>query len=97
MFKVSHTADVRAIGTQFNICDRPEGTIVSVLEGRVQVISMLHKHTAPKNLAAGKEAQAPSNGDIDKRAQLDVKKTVGESDVQHADDDRQLLSFKTIE
>ncbi len=93
VFKVAHdtarpfvvhtrTADVRAVGTEFNVYQR-QSTVVSVLEGRVQVTtapaeapgSTVPEPTAAASLAAGEEAKVEP-GRIEKRAHADVSKTV---------------------
>jgi len=86
VFKVAHdaarpfvvhtkSADVRAIGTQFNVYERPEGTIVSVLEGRVQ-IAPKGKGLAAEELTSGEEAQVAGGGQIEKRTHPDTNKAV---------------------
>ena len=82
---VVHTpsARVRAVGTRFNVYQRQDApTVVSVLEGRVQVTTeasqadkLSERPPAMQSLAAGEEAQV-TNGQIKKRARPDVAKTV---------------------
>ncbi len=95
VFKVAHeslrpfvvhtrTAAVRAVGTQFNVYQRPHDTVVSVLEGRVQITaeepapqgSNAPARPAVQNLAAGEEAQVRADGHIEKRAHPDVQKSL---------------------
>jgi transmembrane sensor len=73
-------ADVRAVGTEFNVHHRG-ATVVSVLEGRVQVTTQpegVHAagYTVPamQNLGAGEEAKILA-GRIEKRVHPDVAKT----------------------
>jgi len=93
LFKVAHdasrpftvqtkTAIVQAVGTQFNVYERPDGTRVSVLEGRVK-ITPLGKGTGAANapngtesLGAGQEAQVASDGTIQRNPKADVMRTV---------------------
>jgi transmembrane sensor len=94
LFKVAHdpsrpftvrtnTATVQAVGTQFNVYERPNGTRVSVLEGRVRITPLGHSgagavNAAPatESLGAGQEAQVTPNGTIQRNAKADVMKTV---------------------
>jgi len=96
LFKVAHdpsrpftvqtkTAIVQAVGTQFNVYERPNGTRVSVLEGRVKVTPLGHSSTgvgatsvAPvtESLSAGQEAQVGADGTFRRNAKADVMKTV---------------------
>lgn len=66
------TAHILALGTQFNVYQR-NATVVSVLEGRVQVTTPASQ--APQALAAGEEAEI-TDGRIEKRAHPDVAKAV---------------------
>ena len=50
-------ARVRAIGTEFNVYNRPEGTRVTVLEGRVQVASATDVSRKPIALEARQAAE----------------------------------------
>lgn len=73
------TATVRALGTQFNVYQR-QATVVSVLEGRVQLTTHPSRggeqlRAAAQDLGAGEEAQV-SNGRIKRRAHPDVAKAV---------------------
>lgn len=79
------TATVRALGTQFNVYQKPDETVlVSVIEGRVQVTPSTLKGGNPaatgtaqsQNLGAGEEAQVTPRGVI-RRAHPDVGKTLG--------------------
>jgi transmembrane sensor len=79
----TRTADVRALGTQFNVYQRPEDTLVTVLEGRVQVTtqSQAGLGRAPVNptvqrLSAGEEAQVETSGRIEMRPHPDVHKAL---------------------
>jgi transmembrane sensor len=93
VFKVAHdtsrpfivhtpSAVVRAVGTQFNVYQR-QATVISVLEGRVQVTTAAAEppsSAAPESstgtsLAAGEELKIES-GKLAKRAHTDVLKTV---------------------
>ena len=92
LFKVAHDPDrpftvqtdtviVRAVGTQFNVYERPYGTRVSVLEGRVLITPLgsggiAHAAGATESLAAGQEAQVAPDGAIQRNAKADVMKTV---------------------
>jgi len=88
LFKVAHdpgrpftvqtkTAIVQAVGTQFNVYDRPSGTRVSVLEGRVEVTPLAKPGVAAmESLGAGQEAQVTPAGTIERNAKADVMKTV---------------------
>ncbi len=83
LFKVAHdtkrpfrvqtrSAVVEAVGTQFNVYDRPEGTRVSVLEGRVRV----RTPQETQSLAAGEEAQVRLDGSIERNTRADVRNAV---------------------
>lgn len=72
------TATIRAVGTQFNVDQRSDGTVVSVLEGRV-FIAALHPESAQnqantQNLNTGEEAQIAPDGRIELRSHPDVHK-----------------------
>lgn len=72
-FKVqTRSAVVEAVGTQFNVYVRPDGTRVSVLEGRVRV----QTPEETQNLAAGEEAQVRLDGAIERIAKADVRNAV---------------------
>ena len=67
---------VQAIGTQFNVYDRPEGTDVAVLEGRVRLIpgSGSSGTSTPVELRAGEEARIQLDGSIRRAVQADVER-----------------------
>jgi transmembrane sensor len=77
------TADVRAVGTQFNVDEQPGGAVVSVLEGRVQVVPTVAvaTDTQPQarkltDVRAGEEARVGTSGVVSKRARPDVNKVL---------------------
>jgi len=70
----THTAIVQAVGTQFNVYERPNGTLVSVLEGKVAVTSQPGNDT--ETLTANQEALVKPDGAILRTAKADVTKTV---------------------
>jgi len=79
----TETAVVRAVGTQFNVYERPNGTRISVLEGEVKVTALRKGHPVSGNipgvtedLGAGQEAQVALDGTIHRNAKADVLKTV---------------------
>jgi transmembrane sensor len=92
LFKVAHdptrpfivrtaTALVQAVGTEFNVYEKPTGTRVSVLEGRVKVTPLDRDGAATvvpsvESLSAGQEAQVTRDGAIRRDAKADVLKTV---------------------
>ena len=92
LFKVAHDPDrpftvqtdtviVRAVGTQFNVYERPYGTRVSVLEGRVLITPLggggaVNAARAAESLGAGQEAQVAPDGTIQRNTKADVMKTV---------------------
>jgi transmembrane sensor len=94
LFKVSHdpsrpftvrtaTAIVQAVGTQFNVYEKTNGTLVSVLEGQVTVRSQGPgsagaASTAPitESLGANQEALVKTDGIILRIVKADVSKTV---------------------
>lgn len=70
-------AVVEAVGTQFNVYARPDGTTtVAVLEGKVKITSDHGGHALPVPLAAGEEAQVRANGHIEREAHTDVAEAV---------------------
>lgn len=70
-------AVVEAVGTQFNVYARPDGTTtVAVLEGKVKVTSDHGGSALPVPLAAGEEAQVRANGRIEREAHTDVAEAV---------------------
>jgi transmembrane sensor len=80
-FKVHTRAGVvQAVGTQFNVYDRPNGdTRVSVLEGRVQLTargSADGAASAPQILAVGEEADIHLDGTIQKNEKAVVADTI---------------------
>jgi transmembrane sensor len=89
VFKVAHDAErpfrvhtrtgvVQAIGTQFNVYERPDGTDVVVLEGRVK----LTPHAAggsvaiPNELATGQEARIALDGSIHRAEHADIARVL---------------------
>lgn len=56
-------ARVRAIGTEFNVYNRPEGTRVAVVEGRVQVAATQKPQDAPVALAASESVDVGASVD----------------------------------
>jgi transmembrane sensor len=92
LFKVAHdparpftvhtrTVIVQAVGTQFNVYERQNGTRVSVLEGRVLITPLglagaATSAPAAQSLGAGQEAQVAPDGTIQRNAKADVMKTV---------------------
>jgi transmembrane sensor len=76
------TAVVQALGTQFNVYERPHGTRVSVLEGLVRVTPQVEggsgagASTRAESLGAGQEAQVRRDGTIERNVRADVMKTV---------------------
>jgi transmembrane sensor len=93
LFKVAHdparpftvrtkTALVQAVGTQFNVYERPSGTRVSVLEGRVKVRPAVDRSNDASpvafttSLGPGQEAEISPTGVIQRNKRADVMKTV---------------------
>jgi transmembrane sensor len=98
IFKVEHDAVrpfrvragdavIQALGTQFNVYRRPEGTTVSVLEGKVRVTtdeatssssraSGIASRLGSINLTVGEQASIATSGSIEKRAVPDVSRAV---------------------
>jgi transmembrane sensor len=77
----THTVIVEAVGTQFNVYERQNGTRVSVLQGRVLIRPLGNGGAAAiaptaQSLAAGQEAQVAPDGTIQRNAKADVVKTV---------------------
>ncbi len=69
-FRVStRTSVVQAIGTQFNVYERADGTRVSVVEGRVKIFNA---HSKLALLTAGEEASVRPSGEIARRNAPDV-------------------------
>jgi len=89
LFKVQHDPSrpfrvlsgvnvIQAVGTQFDVDRRPSATLVSVIEGRVQVstagadrswVRTVRDSTAQLN--AGEEARIGSNGNLQRRSSID--------------------------
>jgi transmembrane sensor len=66
----SGNAIVQAVGTQFDVDLRPSGTVVSVLEGVVQISAPAGNApqiSAPAQLHAGEEARVRKNGSIERQ------------------------------
>jgi transmembrane sensor len=86
VFKVAHdpsrpfrvhtrAGTVQAVGTQFNVYDRPDGTDVAVLEGRVRLMPRVTDKSAaapPEDLVAGEEARIGLDGQIRRVEHADV-------------------------
>jgi transmembrane sensor len=86
MFKVAHDARrpfrvhagvsvIQAVGTQFNVDRRPSGTMISVVEGKVQITT---RAEAPQpatisspQLVAGDEMRIANDGKLERRARVD--------------------------
>jgi transmembrane sensor len=79
-----HTPDaiVEAVGTQFNVYARPDGTTtVSVLEGKVKVSRELSRFgraraAEPVPVAAGEQARVGPDGRIDRLKNMDVAESI---------------------
>jgi transmembrane sensor len=70
---------IQVLGTQFNVLRRPSGTMVSVIEGKVQILASRGSEgartmAAPTSakLEAGEEARIGLDGHIEQRAAIDV-------------------------
>lgn len=89
VFKVAHDATrpfrvhtrravVTAVGTQFNIYERPAGTDVTVLEGRVRIVAQSRGGKAEAGpaveLGAGEEARIAPDGSIHRSEHADVQR-----------------------
>jgi len=79
----THTVIVQAVGTQFSVYERPTGTRVSVLEGRVLItplgprgVGSLNAAHPTESLGAGQEAQVAPDGTIQRNAKADVMGSV---------------------
>jgi transmembrane sensor len=77
----THTVIVQAVGTQFNVYERLNGTRVSVLEGRVLIMPLGNGGTtaatpATQSLGAGQEAEVAPDGTIQRKSKADVMQTV---------------------
>jgi transmembrane sensor len=75
----THAVMVQAVGTQFDVLERPSGTRVSVLEGRVLIRPLgpgeaggASAARATEGLAAGQEARVAPDGTIQRNAKADV-------------------------
>jgi transmembrane sensor len=70
-------AAIEAVGTQFNVYARPDGTtIVAVLEGKVKVTSDRDGSASPVPLAAGGEVRVHANGRIEQEEHADIAEAV---------------------
>lgn len=70
-------AVVEAVGTQFNVYARPDGTTsVAVLEGKVKVIIDRGGSAAPVPLAAGEKAEVFPNGRIQREDHASIAEAV---------------------
>lgn len=74
-----HTAAgvVQAIGTQFNVYARAEGTDVAVLEGRVRLTPRPASNgtaSPPEDLKAGEQAWISADGSVRRAARADVER-----------------------
>jgi transmembrane sensor len=67
-------ATIRALGTQFNIYQRPEDILVSVLDGKVAVSDRITGSVV--TLGAGEQARIPVHGRIEKRERADLTWTL---------------------
>lgn len=92
LFKVAHDtqrpfrvrtrdAVVRAVGTQFNVYARIEGTTVSVLEGKIQITAngpaiATGTNIVPTALKTGESAEIAHDGKIDRKEHADVSSAV---------------------
>jgi transmembrane sensor len=79
------TATIQAVGTQFNVYRREEGTTVAVVQGRVRVTSgssttSVSATAAPigggTSLAAGEEARVGHDGQVIKRPKAEVAQVI---------------------
>jgi transmembrane sensor len=76
-FRVSAgPVNVRALGTQFDVNRREEGTIVSVMEGRVGVSLADRQHMPVAILGRGEQMSIEHAGSIQKRSVPDVQQPV---------------------
>jgi transmembrane sensor len=62
---------VQAVGTQFNVYARPDGALVSVVEGKVRVAS---SSPEPSLVSAGEEVKVATNGQMQRLPQRDIQK-----------------------
>jgi transmembrane sensor len=70
---LAHNVSVQVLGTQFNVYERPEGTQVSVLDGRVRVTNDAGEQQL---LVAGDEVLAGSNGHLRLNAKANIERSV---------------------
>lgn len=73
---LTRMAVIQAVGTQFNVYERPDGTRVSVLEGRVRVMPKDGNAADAVVIGAGEEVRVSLDGMIHKNLKADVAKTV---------------------
>jgi len=70
-------AVIQAVGTQFNVYRRDQGTQVSVLEGAVRIlVTQGHESDAQNVLAAGQEASIAHDGRVRRSDKADTAKAV---------------------
>lgn len=73
------SATIQAVGTQFNVYERDEATMVSVVEGKVRVMPKAHSESGssstPQLVAAGEEVRV-SRSEAIKRKAPDLPRTV---------------------
>lgn len=62
---------IQAVGTEFNVYQRPEGTTVAVLEGKVRIAA-----PSPVPLVAGEEARIAPGGQVTLKTASDVASAV---------------------
>jgi transmembrane sensor len=71
-----YTADavIQAVGTQFNVYERADGTEVAVIEGRVSVTAESHppREIATRSVGASEEAHVARSGQVSVRSAPDV-------------------------
>lgn len=72
---LTDTAVIQALGTEFNVYRRPEGTRVAVLTGKVRVFTE-GASAATKDLASGEQADILNNGEVSMPAAPDVAKAL---------------------
>jgi transmembrane sensor len=72
-------ATIRALGTQFNVYRKPDGTEVAVLEGRVEVARterLRASAAAPTVLSAGEKARVRSDSPVSRQTGIDLARAV---------------------
>lgn len=88
VFKVAHdparpflvrtrAGTVQAVGTEFNVYDRPEGADVTVLEGRVRLTALRDNGSGVatvQELAAGERARIATNGGIQRIQDANIER-----------------------